>query len=105
MKKSLKVIFLLSGMLACAGVAAQNRVTAVLLDSSNGDAVTFATVSLTRDGAKKPDYYNLSTDSGEVSISKVKHGNYTFRAELLGYKAVLNIKSRIFHTITTPLFQ
>ena len=87
MKKSLKVIFLLSGMLACAGLAAQNRVTAVLLDSSNGDAVTFATVSLTRDGAKKPDYYNLSTDSGEVSISKVKHGNYTFRAELLGYKA------------------
>ena len=87
MKKILKLIVLLSGLLAGTGLAAQNKVTAVLLDSSNGDAVPFATVSLTREGAKKPDYYNLSGETGEVSLAKVKRGTYTFKAELLGYKA------------------
>ena len=35
MKKILKMIILLSGLLSAAGLAAQNKVTAVLLDSSN----------------------------------------------------------------------
>ncbi len=82
-----RIIAIAAGFLICAGVYAQNKITAVLLDSSNGDAVPFATVSLTKDGAKKPDYYNLSNDNGVITISKVKHGSYTLRAELLGYKA------------------
>ena len=82
-----RIIAIAAGFLICAGVYAQNKITAVLLDSSNGDAVPFATVSLTKDGAKKPDYYNLSNDNGVITISKVRHGNYTLRAELLGYKA------------------
>ena len=81
-----RIIAIAAGFLICAGVYAQNKITAVLLDSSNGDAVPFATVSLTREGANKPDYYNLSTDTGDVTIAKVKRGTYTFRAELLGYK-------------------
>ena len=87
MNKIVKLTVLLSGMLASAGLHAQNKVTAVLVDSSNGDAVPYATVSLTREGAKKPDYYNLSGETGEVAIVKVKKGTYTFKAELLGYKA------------------
>ena len=82
-----RIIAIAAGFLICAGVYAQNKITAVLLDSSNGDAVPFATVSLTKDGAKKPDYYNLSNDNGVITISKVRHGSYTLRAELLGYKA------------------
>lgn len=82
-----KFLTVIAGMLAAAGLSAQNKVSAVLLDSSNGDAVPFATVSLSKEGAKKPDYYGLSNDVGEVSMAKVKHGTYVFKAELLGYKA------------------
>ena len=82
-----RTIVFFAGLFAAAALSAQNKVTAVLLDSSNGEGIPFATVSLTRDGAKKPDYYNLTTDSGELSISRVRNGSYLFKAELLGYKA------------------
>ena len=82
-----RTIALLAGLFAAAALSAQNKVSAVLLDSSNGEPVPFATVSLMKDGAKKPEYYNLSNDYGEVVINKVRHGNYTVKAELLGYKA------------------
>ena len=68
------------------GLFAQNKVSAILLDSSNGEPVAFATVSMTRDGSKKPDMYCMSTDSGEAVFSKVRKGLYVFKAELLGYK-------------------
>ncbi|MBR5925079.1 MAG: TonB-dependent receptor, partial [Bacteroidales bacterium] len=87
MTRLAKTFTLLAGLFFAAEVYAQNIVSAVLLDSSNGEPVAFATVSLTKDGAKKPEYYNLSNDSGAVEIKKVRHGNYLFRAELLGYRA------------------
>ena len=77
---------LIAGLLFAAGLSAQNKITAVLSDSSNGEPVPFATVSVSKEGAKKPDYYDLSTENGEVLIKKVRNGSYIFRVELLGYK-------------------
>jgi hypothetical protein len=82
-----RLVAFFAGLMIAAGLSAQNKVTAVLQDSSNGEPVPFATVSMTKDGAKKPEYYNLSNDAGEVVINKVKHGSYLVKAELLGYKA------------------
>ncbi|MBR5703631.1 MAG: TonB-dependent receptor [Bacteroidales bacterium] len=87
MTKIAKTLTLLAGLFLAAGAYAQNKVSAVLLDSSNGEPIPFATVSLLKDGAKKPEYYNLSNEAGVAEIKKVRHGNYTFRAELLGYVA------------------
>jgi len=64
---------------------AQNNVKAVLVDSSNGEPVSFATVSLKKQGASKPSNYVLSADNGTVDLAGVKKGSYTFKAEILGY--------------------
>ena len=87
MIKIAKAFTLIAGLFVAAGLGAQNIISAELLDSSNGEPIPFATVSVSKEGAKKPDYYDLSTESGHVTIRKVRNGNYVFRAELLGYKA------------------
>ncbi len=69
------------------GAFAQNTLKAVLKDSSSGEPVGFATVSLTREKAGKPDKYVLSDADGKVEISGVRSGTYILKAELLGYKA------------------
>jgi len=65
-----------------------NKVTLTLTDASSGDPVGYATVSLTAPGTKSPSNYALSDDKGKVSIPNVKRGNYTLKAEILGYKTV-----------------
>lgn len=65
--------------------SAQNSIKAVLVDSTNGDPVSFATVSLTKQGETKPAKYILSTENGEVSLTGIRKGNYTVKAEILGY--------------------
>ena len=62
--------------------------TLSLTDSSTGEAVGFATVSLTKPGSQKPYKYALSDIKGKAVIEKVAPGKYVLRAELLGYKAV-----------------
>ena len=64
----------------------QGDVKAVLIDATTGDPVPFATTSLTKTGQSKPTKYVLSSESGVVSIEKVRNGEYAFKAELLGYK-------------------
>lgn len=67
--------------------ANDNRtVKAVLKDSQSGDAVAFATVSLTKPGTKTPYKYILSDDKGNFTLEKVAAGKYTLKVELLGYK-------------------
>ena len=85
MKLLTRIVCLAGALLLCTGLFAQNRVSAVLIDESNGEPVGFATVSLTLDGAKKPSKYVLSEADGKVEISGVRAGSYTFKAELLGY--------------------
>lgn len=76
---------------------AQNTVTATLLDAASGEPVGFATVSLTKTGATKPAKYVLSSEKGLVTVEGIKNGEYTFKAELLGYKPyfkVLNLDGK-----------
>ena len=62
------------------------QVTIVLSDSSNDEAVGFATVSLTRVGEEKPYKYALSDSKGKAVIDRVQRGKYVLKAELMGYK-------------------
>ena len=57
-----------------------------LTDSSTGEAVGFATVSITKPGNTKPYKYALSDDKGKTVFDKVAAGKYVLKAELLGYK-------------------
>lgn len=61
-------------------------VTLSLTDSSTGEAVGFATVSITKLGNTKPYKYALSDDKGKTVFDKVAAGKYVLKAELLGYK-------------------
>ena len=45
-----RLLCLLGALLLGTGIYAQNRLTAVLIDESNGEPVGFATVSLTKEG-------------------------------------------------------
>ncbi len=83
LKSILVSFFLFSGI----GLFAQNKISAVLTDASSGDPLGFVTVSLFKDGEQKPFKYALSDEKGRVTIESVARGTYTFKAELLGYKA------------------
>jgi len=84
------IVAVLSFML-CGTAFAQNNLTAVLVDSSNGETVPFATVSLKKAGQEKALKYVLSSDSGKVLLEGIRNGKYTLTAELLGYKP-LNVE-------------
>ncbi len=84
-----KFITIVAGVLSAFSMAfAQggSTVTLSLTDSSTGEAVGFATVSLTKPGNTKPYKYALSDDKGKTVFEKVAAGKYALKAELLGYK-------------------
>ena len=80
-----KMFLLSAGMLLGFGLSAQT-IKGVLVDESTGEALGFATVSLTRDGQTKPAKYTLSTDKGTFSLESVRNGSYAIVAELMGYE-------------------
>ena len=80
-----RIVCLIGALLIGTVAMAQNRISAVLVDDSNGEPVGFATVSLTQEGAQKPAKYVLSDAEGKVEITGVRAGTYHFKAELLGY--------------------
>lgn len=83
-----RTISVLAGAALTVSALAQSGViTARLVEEQGGAPVGFATVSLTRQNSDKAYKYAMSTDQGEVKIEGVKAGTYTFKAELLGYKA------------------
>ena len=82
MKNKFLLFVLLS--LFCSEAFGQ-KITAKLLDESNGDPLGFATVSLTRDGVSKPSKYVLSSEGGDFTIESVRKGKYLLKIELLGY--------------------
>lgn len=57
-----------------------------LKDATSGESVPFATVSLTKKGATSPSKYILSNNEGKAVLDNVSLGDYTLKAELLGYK-------------------
>ena len=88
MNRLIKTVVLVVSILASgvSALAQSGTVTAKLVGKTTGDALDFATVSLTQKGATKVYKYVLSNDKGEVKIEGVKAGTYTFKAELMGYK-------------------
>lgn len=83
--KFYRIVVVLTALMVSAAATGQNRVTAALVDDSNGEAVSFATVSLAKDGQQKPAKYVLSDAEGKVEITGVRAGAYKFKVELLGY--------------------
>lgn len=86
--KLFRCLLVFCAVLTAATVSAQNSVDvkAVLQDSKSGEPIGFATVSITKDGQETPTKYTLSDDKGNVTLSSVSRGSYTFKVELLGYK-------------------
>ena len=65
---------------------AQYSVKLKLIDDKTGEPVAFATASLTPKGASSASKYVLTDDKGQASITKVAKGEYTIKAEIMGYK-------------------
>ncbi len=84
--KVFKPLLVLSLLLAGVGAFAQSKISAVLVDASSGEPLGYVTVSLYKSGQEKPLKYALSDDKGKVTIESVSKGEYSFKAELLGYK-------------------
>lgn len=87
-----RIIAMLCGLILSLALSfalsAQSRsVTVLLQDSSSGEPLGYATVSLTKAGASSAFKYALTSDKGKAVLEKVAAGKYTFKAELLGYKA------------------
>ncbi len=72
-------------LLGLTAFAQSNNVKGVLIDDSTGEPVSFATVSLTREGQSRPTKYALTDDKGAFTLESVRNGNYQIRAELMGY--------------------
>lgn len=63
-------------------------VKARFVDKSNGEPVGFATVSLIPEGASKASKYVLTDAEGIAVFRDVKKGDYTVKAEMMGYVAL-----------------
>ncbi|MCQ2144975.1 MAG: outer membrane beta-barrel protein [Bacteroidales bacterium] len=82
-----RLITIIVAMCVAVSAFAQNtNIKLTLIDASTGEGVPFATVSITPEGATKASKYVLTTEKGAATIDGVKKGNYTVKAELLGYK-------------------
>ena len=74
-----------AGLFIALTLSAQNyKVTLQLQDASTGEAVGFATVSVTPE--KGQHKYTLSDAEGKASVDKLRAGKYTVKAEIMGYK-------------------
>jgi len=80
--------FLMAAMLfpALSASAQSYNVKLKLVDDKTSDPVAFATTSLTKAGESNAVRYMLTDSEGNVSLSKVRKGSYTLKAELMGYK-------------------
>ncbi len=57
-----------------------------LVDEKTGEAIGFATASLTPKGEEEAVKYALADSEGKVSLTKVRKGTYLLKVELMGYK-------------------
>ena len=86
MKVFKSLLLALSLLFVGVGASAQNKISAALVDASSGEPLGYVTVSLYKSGQEKPLKYALSDEKGKVTIESVSKGEYSFKAELLGYK-------------------
>ena len=90
MKPNLRFLFLLSAfcLTGISAIAQTYAVKAVLQDSKDKSPLSFATAAISKTGDKnaKALAYTLSEENGSVEFTNLKPGNYTLKAELMGYK-------------------
>lgn len=65
----------------------RNNVSLTLIDSSTGEPVPFATVSITKKGATSALKYALTGTDGKAVLEKIQAGEYTVKGEMMGYVA------------------
>ena len=88
MKRSLIfVLTALFSMMLAASASAQSThsVSVTLIDASNNEPVSYATVSVTPKGSSDPAKYTLTGEKGTATLTGVKDGTYVFAAEMMGY--------------------
>lgn len=61
-----------------------------LTDSSNGEPVSFATVSILTESSAKPLKYVLTDADGKAVIKGIRKGTYILKAEMMGYLTLEN---------------
>ena len=90
MKPNLRLFFLLSAfcLTGISALAQTYTLKAVLQDSKDKSPLSFATAAVSKTGDKdaKALAYTLSEENGSVEFTNLKPGNYTLKAELMGYK-------------------
>jgi outer membrane receptor protein involved in Fe transport len=92
MKFYLKVFFfLVTVQMAWAqnpasGPAGDGKVTGVVKDSTNNEAVEFANVALLDSNTGKPINGDVCDDKGKFTIKNVPDGNYTLAISFIGFK-------------------
>ena len=88
MKKVLSFILtaFVSLVLAATSFAqSTHSVSVTLIDASNDEPVSYATVSLTPKGSTDPAKYTLTGEKGSATLTGLKDGTYIFAAEMMGY--------------------
>ena len=81
------MITAVAAFLAAVTVNAQNyKISLQLQDVATGEPVGFATVSITPEKGQSQPKYTLTDHEGHATLEKVRQGNYTLKAELMGYK-------------------
>ena len=79
-----KMLMAAAGLLIALSLSAQSyKITLQLQDASTGEAVGFATVSVTPEKGQAK--YTLTGSDGKATLEKVRAGSYTLKAELMGY--------------------
>ena len=86
MKTFIRQLILTLAMALCSAGAFAQNIKVKLQDASTGEAVGFATVSLTVPGRTNAYKYVLTDDKGAGTFESVRKGTYQVKAELLGYK-------------------
>ncbi|HYK77855.1 MAG TPA: TonB-dependent receptor [Daejeonella sp.] len=64
----------------------QGQITGKVIDSKNGEAVDFATVSLFLKSANQPAKVTQTDQSGAFSITNIANGAYTLKISFVGYQ-------------------
>ena len=103
LRKNYYLLTLLLGLLLVLPshkVSAQNsnNVIVRLTDAAGEEPVAFATVSLTKKGAKSPLKFVLSNEEGKATLDKIPSGEYILKAELMGYQPYtveINVKGNV----------
>lgn len=75
-------------LVSAVAYAQSPSIKATIIDANTSEAISFATVSLTREGQTKAYKYSLSSEQGTILFENVRKGKYELKIELLGYKTL-----------------